>query len=219
MPPLKKRTRSFTAPICLLAVFAAWTAAVRFIDVRPIGPEGSSVGFAALNRWFHGLTGVHMGLYEATDLLSVIPFLFVAAFALLGLLQWIARKSLLKVDRSILVLGGYYIAVLAVFALFEVIAVNYRPILIEGVLEASYPSSTTMLVLCVMPTVVTELGRRLKNRTLRRVAAVVIPLFTLFMVAGRLISGVHWLTDIVGGMLLSGGLVSLYRAVLSRVEE
>lgn len=200
-----KRKKLWTT-LALLAAFALWTLAVKWVDVHPIGPLGSSVGFAALNGAFHRMTGVHWSLYTLTDLLSLIPLGFVAGFGVLGLVQWIRRKKLLRVDRSILVLGGFYLAVLAAFVLFEVFPVNFRPVLIEGVLEASYPSSTTMLVMCVMPTAAMELRSRIRNRAVTWMIAA----FTVFMVAGRLLSGVHWLTDIIGGGLLSAGLVMMY---------
>ena len=203
-----------TLALCLLAAFVLWTVAVCLLDVQPIGPENSSVGFAGINGAFHRLTGVHMALYDITDILSVIPLGCVAAFGLLGLTQLIRRKDLRKVDSDLLVLGGFYVTVLAVFVLFEKLAVNYRPVLIEGVLEASYPSSTTMLVLCVMPSVMLQLHERMKAGTLKNCVQLLLAAFTAFMVIGRLISGVHWLTDIIGGVLLSIGLVLLYLAAL-----
>ena len=128
--------------IAAVAAFILWTAAVRLIDVRAIGPEGSRVGFAALNGAFHALTGEHMTLYNMTDWLGLVPACFILGFALLGLVQLIRRKSLRRVDGSILILGAFYIVVLAAYLFFEYYVVNYRPVLIEGVLEASYPSST-----------------------------------------------------------------------------
>lgn len=206
------RQKRFVTAWAFLAAFALWTAAVCRIDVRPIGPLGSSVGFAALNRLVHNSIGVHMGLYTVTDLLGLIPVLFALGFALLGLVQWIRRKRIRKVDRSILLLGIFYVAVAAAYVLFEVFAINFRPVLIEGVLEVSYPSSTTMLALCVMPTGAMELSRRIKSRPFRHAVVSVITVFAAFMVIGRLLSGVHWFTDIVGGILLSAGLVLLYCA-------
>ena len=211
---MKKGTvKKLCLSIGLLTAFALWTALVRFVDVRPIGPNGSTVGLAALNAAFHGLTGVHMTLYTVTDWLGLVPVAVCLGFAVLGLVQWIKRRRIRRVDRSILVLGGFYVAVIAAYLLFEELAFNYRPVLINGCLEASYPSSTTLLALCVMLTAAMELWGRIRNTALRGAVTAVILAFTAFMVIGRLLSGVHWLTDIVGGILLSGGLVTGYWAV------
>lgn len=209
--PLKKKAQPrFILAIAILTSFLLWTAVVSFVDVQAIGPNGSTVGLATINHFFHHLTGVHMSLYTITDWLSLIPLGFILGFALLGLIQWFQRKSLFQVDYSILILGGFYLVVMTAYLFFESFVVNYRPILIEGILEASYPSSTTMLVLCVIPTAMMQLSVRIQNRTLRRPIRFAMTVFLLFMVLGRLISGVHWLTDIIGGVLLSTGLILLY---------
>ena len=208
------KKRNFCIALGLLAAFALWTIAIRFIDVQPIGPLGSTVGFATLNSIIHTRTGVHMQLYTITDWLGLVPVAFGFGFAMLGLAQWIKRKSLLKVDRSILILGGFYIATMAAYLVFESFVINYRPVLIAGNLEASYPSSTTLLVLCVMPTAMMQLRGRINNRVLRGGVSIAIASFIVFMVAGRLVSGVHWLTDIIGGILLSAGLVTMYDSLI-----
>ena len=211
---MKENRRNFFLATCMLIGFVLWTIAIQFVDVQAIGPQASSVGFARLNRFVHNLTGVHMCLYIITDWLGLIPLFTAIGFALLGLVQWITRKGLLKVDYSILVLGGFYIVVMEVYILFEECVVNYRPVLIDGVLEASYPSSTTMLVMCVMPTALMQLRNRIKNAARKGAVISVTTAFIAFMVIARLLSGVHWVTDIIGGALLSTGLVLMYRAVV-----
>ena len=208
------KKKKFCIALGLLVAFALWTIAIRLIDVQAIGPQGSTVGFATLNGMVHGLTGVHMQLYTITDWLGLVPVAFGFGFAALGLVQWIKRKTLLKVDGSILILGGFYIVTLAAYLFFESYVVNYRPVLIEGYLEASYPSSTTLLVLCVMPTAMMQLRGRIKQPMFRKCVSIAITAFIVFMVIGRLISGVHWLTDIIGGILLSAGLVAIYDALI-----
>lgn len=216
---MKKETRKkFYLAACVLAAFALWTAAVCLVDVQAIGPQGSSVGFAEINGFVFRLTGVHMALYALTDWLSVVPLGFAAGFGVLGLVQWIRRKKISKVDYSLLVLGGFYIAVFAAYVAFEVLAVNNRPVLMGGCLEASYPSSTTMLVMCVMPTAGMQLRARMKNAVLKRCCVSAAALFTFFMVIARLVSGVHWFTDIIGSALLSAGLVLLYAAFIGLKE-
>ena len=196
--------------VSFLFAFAVWSVLVCFVDVAEIGPNGSRVGFSHINEWFHSLTGVNMRLYTLTDWLSLIPVFIMVGFAVLGLCQWIKRKNILKVDFSILSLGGFYIISLFFYLFFEEVALNYRPVLIGGYLEASYPSSTTLLVLCVMPTALMQFNLRIKNGILRTLVAVLITVFIIFMVGGRLVSGVHWLSDIIGGVLLSAGLVGMY---------
>ena len=210
----KKNIKLFFVGVSLLAAFVLWTVFVCFIDVRAIGPHESSVGFAALNGCIHNLTGVNMYLYVITDWLGLVPIGVAFSFAVLGLVQWIKRKRLLKVDRSILTLGGFYIVVMAVYILFEIVVINYRPTLINGYLEASYPSSTTMLVMCVMPTAMMQFSTRIKNDLFRQCVLFTITVFIAFMVIGRLVSGVHWITDIIGGALLSTGLVLMYCAII-----
>jgi undecaprenyl-diphosphatase len=206
------KRKTLTA-VGFLTAFVLWTLAVKTVDVQTIGPCASAVGFAAVNGWFHSLTGVHMTLYTITDWLGLVPVAFGFGFAILGLVQWIRRKSICRVDRSILVLGIFYIVTLAAYLFFEDFVINYRPVLIQGFLEASYPSSTTLLVLCVMPTAQLQLRSRIQNPILRRITCAAITAFMVFMVVGRLLSGVHWFTDIVGGILLASGLVMLYDAM------
>ena len=212
-----KRKKLYAA-LALIAAFILWTAVVSSIDVQAIGPQGSRVGLSAVNGWFHGLTGVHMTLYTVTDWLGLVPVAVVMAFAMLGLIQWFKRKQLFLVDRSILILGGFYVIVMGAYVLFEELVINYRPVLIGGYLESSYPSSTTLLVLCVMPTAMLQLCSRIRIKWLRAAVLAAIAAFMVFMVIGRAVSGVHWLSDIIGGGLLSAGLVLLYRHTAQHFE-
>lgn len=213
---MKRTTRITFASILFLTGFLAWTRLVQTFDVEAVGPRQSSVGFSALNGWFHRLTGVHWMLYILTDWLGLVPIFVCLFFACLGLKQLVQRRSLIAVDLDILLLGVYYVLVILGYLLFEMFPINYRPVLVADVLEASYPSSTTLLVLSVMPTLYFQSERRLANTALRRCIRVLTTLFSTFMVVGRLLSGVHWLTDIVGAILLSSGVFLLYKASVLR---
>lgn len=212
MQKINKKYLFWSAILFLL--FALWTALICFVDVKAVGPNGSAVGFSTLNVFFHKLTGVNVTFYNISDWGGLVPIAFCLGFAVLGLCQWIRRKNILKVDYSILLLGGFYIIVIAAYILFEYVVINYRPILINGYLEASYPSSTTLLVLCVMPTAIMQFNRRIKNNYLRKSISIAIIVFIVLMVVLRLLSGVHWLTDIIGGALVSASLVTLYRSLI-----
>lgn len=214
-----KNIKNFIISSGLMITFILFTLMVKFIEVKPIGPQDSSVGLAAFNGWVHNLLGVNMTLYNITDWASVLTLPIMLGFATLGLCQLIKRRSLFKVDRSILVLGAFYIIVLASYLFFEHFIVNYRPVLINGFLEVSYPSSTTMLVMCVIPTAMMQFNRLTKNNKAKKTVNIFCGVFTGLMVMGRLVSGVHWLTDILGGALLSTALVMLYFSVNKLIDS
>ena len=209
-----KEKRNLLAGAGLIGAFALWTVLIQCVDVQAVGQNGTKIGFADFNVWFHQLTGLHMTIYTITDWLGLVPIFICLCFGVLGLLQLIKRRSLLSVDPDILLLGIYYVLVIACYLIFEMIPVNYRPVLIEGRLEASYPSSTTLLVLSVMPTLWFQANRRVSNAMIRKAVAVFVVTFSVFMVIGRLVSGVHWATDIIGSVLLSAGLYMLYRSAV-----
>ena len=205
-----KEKRNLLIGSVLIAAFALWTFLIQWVDVQAVGQNGTKIGFADFNVQFHQLTGVNMTIYTITDWLGLVPVFVCLCFGMLGLVQLIRRKRLLRVDVDILLLGVYYVIVIACYLIFEMIPINYRPVLIEGRLEASYPSSTTLLVLSVMPTLMFQAYRRTVNPMIRKSAAVFVIAFSTLMVIGRLISGVHWVTDIIGSVLLSAGLYMLY---------
>ena len=203
----------FAGSIFIVA-FITWTILIQKVDVKTLGVNGTNIGFATINCWFHKLTGVHMMLYTITDWLGLIPIFICMIFGVMGLVQLIQRRSLLKVDYDIIFLGIYYVIVIFGYLIFEMIPINYRPILIEGFMEASYPSSTTLLVLGVMPTLIEQVNRRSESLIVKRIVQVLVICFSAFMVLGRLIAGVHWLTDIVGSIMLSAGLFCFYKAAV-----
>lgn len=200
--------------IGFITAFVIWTGLILVVDAQPLGVNGTQIGFATFNLWFHQLTGVHMHIYTITDWLGLVPVFVCMLFGMLGLVQLMQRKSLFKVDYDILVLGGYYIVVILGYLVFEMIPINYRPILIEGNMEVSYPSSTTLLVLSVMPTLIFQANHRLHSHVVKRVVSISTMTFSVLMVVGRLIAGVHWFTDILGGILLSAGLFCMYKAIV-----
>ena len=216
---MKRTQKSLAASLGFLGAFVLWTAVLCLVDVQPIGPRASFVGLAGINRLVHSLTGVHMFLYNLTDWLGLLPAGICMGFGILGLSQWVKRKSIRKVDFSILVLGGFYLVTALVYCFFERVVINFRPVLIGGILEASYPSSTTLLTMCVMPTALMQLRARIKARWLRSTVSYAVKAFSVFTVIARLLCGVHWFSDIVGGILLSAGLVMMYHSVCKIKER
>ena len=212
-----KRKILWLLPTALWAAFLLFTLLLTCVDVQSIGPQGSAVGFATVNGWAFQLLGVHLLWYHITDWLGVAAIAIAFGFAVVGLYQWVKRKSLRKVDGHILVLGGFYLLVIGCYLFFEKVVINCRPILMDGNLEASYPSSHTMIVVSIMATA-SMAFRALCPK--KKGWCLAVDIFAAVMIAvtvmGRLIAGVHWLTDIVGGLLLSAALVWSYWVVCWR---
>ena len=214
------KTKTIAAVICLV-LFLLLIAAVKTVDVAPIGPEETSIGLSGINGAIHEATGVSKLLYKLTNYLGYLSILAGLCFALYGLIQLIQRKSLLKVDREILVLGCLLVVLALLYVLFEFVVINFRPVVMPGEAhpEASFPSSHTMLTFVILGSIMMIIGRYVKNRSLRTLIQVICGILILVMVFGRLLSGVHWFTDILGGVLISGALLFLFAAVLDKVTE
>ncbi len=187
-----------------------YTLLVKFVDVKPIGPNGSEVGFAALNKAIHNLLGSNMTIYKISEVLGYLVMLLVVIYGCIGLYQLIKRKSLLKVDKEIIKLGCFYVLMLVVYVLFEKIEINYRPVLMDGVLEASYPSSHTILALCICFSSLITSKKYFNKQYIKKINLVTIILTGLVLLL-RIISGVHWISDIIGGVIISLTLVSYYQ--------
>ncbi len=216
---MKVRNR-YLITVVLFVLFAVFTAIVSFVDVRPIGPEGTEVGLSTLNKLVFDGVGVNHVWHKMTDLLGVVAILVALTTAAVGTLQLIKRKSLMKVDCQILLLGAFYVIIAAFYAFFEIVIINYRPIILDASVEASYPSSHTVLVVCVMSAAIAEIRRLLaKKKKLCVILQCASALVIAVTVVGRLLSGVHWFTDIIAGILLSSALVMLYFSTVSFVSE
>ena len=202
--------KKYVLPSILLICFVVFTILVRCIDVQPVGPENSLIGFATVNTAVHNFFGEHHLWYQLTQVFGILAIGVAAAFACVGLVQLIQRKSLLKVDRSVLALGFVYVAVIILYVLFEKLAVNVRPVITDEGLEPSYPSTHTMLILTILGTARYAVKKLLKNPKIVLILQILCLVIMILTVIGRLICGVHWLTDIIGGLLISGALVGFY---------
>lgn len=216
---MKRKKYALTAGISGL-LFAALIILIRLVDVQAIGPDGTRIGLSHLNWFVFEMLGVHLFWYEITDWLGIAAIGTALLFAVVGLAQWVKRKSIWKVDREILALGGLYLIVIGLYVLFELLIVNYRPIIMPGSIhpEASFPSSHTMLVCVIMGSAIPLLGKYVKSDVLCTVLRVIYAAIIAIIVIGRLISGVHWFTDVLGGILISVILLNLYAGILEGIE-
>ncbi len=205
--------------ISLLFLFVIFTMGAKFLDVQSVGVNNSEIGFATLNMFMHSFLGVNKSWYNITEILGIVPIIIVVFFAGIGAYQLIKRKSILKIDRDILMLGVFYIVVAISYLIFEVVVINYRPILVDGALEASYPSSHTILAICIIGTAIIQVNKRIHNERIKKCLNFALALLMILIVVGRLLSGVHWFTDIVGGTILSISFVMFYSYTVDYLKK
>ena len=215
----KKSKKKFMIAGGLLFVFILFTVAVMKVDVAAIGPKDSLVGLSKINDFMFKKLGTHPIWDMITEVLLVTAFLIVLLFGVIGIKQLIERKSLWKVEHGILLLAVFYVFLAAFYELFEVVVVNYRPILEDGELAASFPSSHTMLICSIVGSAMVLFDRMLTNKVVRNVVEIIGGIILILAVMGRLLAGVHWFTDILGGVLLSAALVMFYVASVVYMDE
>ena len=191
---------------------------VKTVDVQEVVRTGSEVGFSTINEWFWNLTGHNEILDKITDVLLLVPIILVFMYATIGVKQLIQGKSLKEVDKKIILLGFFYVVIGIVYVLFEKVIINYRPIIVDGELEASFPSSHTLMAICVCLSSVLVNKRLWKNDVMNYINISILVVMCL-IVFGRLMAGVHWLTDIGGGILISAFLVECFNSVLIKIDN
>ncbi|MCR5656964.1 MAG: phosphatase PAP2 family protein [Butyrivibrio sp.] len=216
-----KKNSGFLQAGIFLVLFFVWIVIIKTVDVAAVGPEGTEVGLSTVNVFIHGLFHTSWFWYELTQIFGVIALLVCAVFAVMGLVQLIKRKSLLKVDREILILGGLYAVTIALYALFEKVVINYRPIIMpdNSVPEASFPSSHTMLIIVVMGSLMPVLDKYVREKRIANILKTAATVVIGLTVAGRMICGVHWFTDIIGGIILSAALLFAFKGVYLMVTN
>ena len=211
---MKQRAYIYTTVAgVLLAAFLILTVLLTCVDVRAAGESGAEVGFATLNEAVFDALGQNELCLKASELCGILMLAAVGAFGVTGFVQVIRRKGILRADPELYVMAGGLVLLAAVYVLFEIVVINCRPVLDEGELAASYPSSHTMLAVAVAGMGMAYLQIRAKKGALAYTLYGLPNVASVATVVLRLLSGVHWLTDIVGGVLLGLVITFVYLAV------
>lgn len=210
---MKKARLCYAFSALFLVLFMLLVSLLLTTDLRDTGLLESRIGLGGINLWARDAIGESHGWYLLSEVLGVLGILLAACFAALGLWQAIRRRSLRAVDKPLLCLGGLYIVLCAAYLLFELFVVNYRPVPEDGTLAPSFPSSHTLLALVIYCSAAVLFGR-ISHKTSRRIAVFSALGLSLLLVVARTASGVHWLTDILGALLLGGALVLCFVGTL-----
>ena len=215
-----KIDKKYITGLALFVLFIIWTILVKVVDVAPIGPQNTEVGFSTINGAIHELFGLNMFWYKLTMAFGILAIACAGVFAVIGLVQLIQRKSLNKVDHKLIAAGVLYLLIIILYVLFEKLVINYRPVIMPDntVPEASYPSSHVMVICVILGSVPYLIKDYLRKDDLTRIVSIVCYVIMGLTVIGRLLSGVHWFTDIIGGVLISASFLLIFAAVSHRLD-
>lgn len=206
---MNKKKKNIIISVCLIIAAIVFTILVKFVDVKAVGLQGTELGFSTINKYVFKTLGENKMWYQISEWLGLIPLAVALCYAATGVIQLKRRKNILKVDKEIIALGVFYAVVLFIYVLFEKVIINYRPVLVDGALEASFPSSHTLMALCFAGSAIIINKKLFDNEKTQHMNKVLI-LIAIMIVVGRLLAGVHWFTDIIGGILISSALLMSY---------
>lgn len=209
----------FSITAFLIISFVVFTLIVKTVDVAIVGPAGSSVGLSHLNAKIFNAVGTSSVMDKLTDICLVLSIIVAFSIVCIGVVQLAKRKSLFKVDKSILWLVLVYILMALTYIFFEFVVINFRPILANGQIEPSYPSSHTLIVCCIMVSSIFVMNNLFTNKILKYGYLAGATTITIFNAVGRLLSGMHWFTDIIGAILLSAVIIMLYVSIISYLNN
>lgn len=208
------KRKNLIITILLLVSSIIFIVLLKNVDIKCDAVNNSCIGFATINQFIFNKIGVNMIWYTITEWLGIIPILISMVYAIIGLKQLIKRKRIKKVDPDIIILGIFYIVVMSIYILFEKYTINYRPIIMNGFLESSFPSSHTLMTICLCGSSIIINNRLLQNN-FTKIVNIILIFIIIITIIGRLISGVHWFTDIIGGILISSFLLMLFYLILN----
>lgn len=226
---MSKNTKLIITSVCFIIIAVVYTLLVKCVDVQTVTvssvdatmTDEIQVGFAGINTSIANKLGYNDTCYSISKYLGYASLLFIAVYGCVGLMQLVKRKNLFKVDREIFALGGFYAVVLALYVLFEKVVINCRPIILDAAEwpEASFPSSHTLLALCVCGSALIINKVLFKEIKWIKYVNIVAAIVLVGTVVTRFISGVHWATDILGGLIISVALLACFKTVLNLLKK
>lgn len=145
---------------------------------------------------------------EFSDVILYISLLFILGLAIYGFYQLSKKRSLFKVDKDIIFIGCGLAILAFVWLVFDkLIDVNYRPIAISGTAQTSFPSTHTMIaafvLLAATRAILKRNGNEIKYQLLAYSGSSIL---ILLCSLGRILSKMHWATDVLGGLFIGVGL-------------
>ena len=145
---------------------------------------------------------------KITNIILITSLVVLGIFVILGLCQWISRKSLKKVDKELL----WFSLPLALMAITYVVfdkflILNTRP---DGSGETSFPSTHVMVATTIFLLTAIILPKYIKSKVACAVLYLFMLAFIVLISVGRVLANKHWTSDVLGAIGFSFIFVAIY---------
>ena len=208
---MQQPKRWWWVAVACTVIFILFTIMVTALDGQTV--DGHRLGLATMNGWWRDLVGVNAAWRVVSDVVAVGTVFGAVGLLIVQIVAVVRGRGLRPVVRDWWGVDLVLISLGICYGLFQIVVINYRPLLMHGVAEASYPSSHVLLFATVWPLLILTLWRMTKRRWVRVTVMVVGMMVMLAGIVARALSGYHWLSDLVGGVLLGVTLVAWYLAL------
>lgn len=154
---------------------------------------------------------------KATDIMVAAAVATAIIFFVMGVTQWIKRKSFKKIDKTLLALIAPYALMAITYVVFDYIFVlNTRP---DGSGEASFPSTHTMITATVFFCAAIALPKYIKQKSLVAFLDLVMLAFVILVPVGRVLANKHWVSDCIGGLIFAAIFAAIYFVLLKTLTK
>ena len=153
---------------------------------------------------------------KVTNIILIASFVVLAIFAILGLYQWITRKSLKKVDKPLLWFPLPLVLMAITYIVFDKFLIcNTRP---DGSGEASFPSKHVMIVATIFLLVALILPRYIKSKTAYILLDFFMLTFIILVSVGRVLANKHWPSDVLGALGFAVIFAAIYYLIINLMQ-
>ena len=152
-----------------------------------------------------------------TNIILILSLIALGAFAVLGLVQWIKRKSLKKVDKQLRWFPLPLALMAATYVVFDKFLpkfFDFMPTRPNGSGEPSFPSTHVMIVATIFFITTIILPKYIKNKVVRIILELLMVIGLALTCTGRVMANMHTPIDVLGGIAFAFIFAEIYFQII-----
>lgn len=192
------RRKSLDIIISILwLILLIFTILVSFVDVKIYNVTNTEIGLYSLNKIFlvNSINSNYINIIS--NGIFLICLLVIILMLLLITFEYFKTKKINKNNLNFII---HFLIMVLIWIIFDkILIINYRPILINGNIEGSYPSTHVMVSTFVLLFLSDKLKKIFKNDKIFYIISIGL---IIIQSISRILLTMHWFTDIIGGLLI-----------------